>query len=1266
MIPVLRQRCRYVIRHAGFAPDSHSGKDLEETLETYPRDELFQMSADELLRAALGILELQERQRVRLFVRRDLFSRFFSCLVFIPRERYTTAVRERIERVLVDAFGGRGVEYTTRVSESVLARLHFIVFTDPAATPVYDLADLEARLELASRSWSDILAGELVDALGEDAGGRLTRAYGSAFPAAYEEDVTPADAVADVVRLEALRPDDDFALDLYEPADSPPGSVRLKIYRSGGPIGLSAVLPVLERLGVTVVDERPYGITREGGPIRWIYDFGLQYPPECVLATEGDHERFQEAFASVWCGDAESDGFNRLVLLAGLTAREVAVVRALCRYLRQTGTPFSQDYIEQTLGANPHIARRFAQLFAARFDPDACDDAAATRLVTDLESAIDAVATLDEDRILRMYLHLLQAVLRTNAYQRDADGRPMPTLAFKLDSARVPDLPLPRPQFEIFVSAPRVEGIHLRAGYVARGGIRWSDRREDFRTEILGLMKAQTVKNAVIVPVGAKGGFVVRRPPADRDALAAEVEACYRMFVASLLDVTDNLVAGEVVRPERVVVYDDAVDAYLVVAADKGTASFSDVANSIAVARRFWLGDAFASGGSTGYDHKAMGITARGAWESVRRHFRELGLDADTAPISVAGIGDMSGDVFGNGMLLSPHLRLVAAFDHRHVFVDPDPDAPVAFEERRRLFALPRSSWGDYDTAKLSVGGGIWPRTAKSIALPAEAQRVLGVRASTLTPAEVISAILRAPVDLLWNGGIGTYVKAHDESNAEVGDKTNDAVRVDGRELRCRVVGEGGNLGFTERGRIEYALSGGRINTDAIDNSAGVDCSDHEVNLKVLLDDAVRAGGLTVGDRNELLAAMTDDVAASVLRDNYEQNQALGNARRLAAEMVDVHGRYLHALERSGRLDRTVESLPDDETMSERAARGSGLTSPELCVLMAYAKITIGGAILGSPLDESPYSQRFLHGYFPEAVRDRFAAAAARHPLRREILATVLANTTVDRAGISFAFRMSEETGAGTPDVVAAHLAARGVFDMEPFWARVETLDGLVDVEVQVDLLLDARLLVERGARWLLRNRALPFDLDATIAELRPGVRTVAELLPELLVGDARDRYEQAILALATAGVPRRVAATAAGLGPMGAALDVVEVARRCGHAIEAVAAVYLALGERLHLDRLRDRVNALPRLDRWQTGARSALRDELAAERRGLTADVLAGATGASPAEQIEQWAARNTVALTRYVEVIDEIEAGSNFDLTTLSVAVRELRELRTRDPV
>ncbi len=828
------------------------------------------------------------------------------------------------------------------------------------------------------------------------------------------------------------------------------------------------------------------------------------------------------------------------MLVAGLSASEVAVLRALCRYVRQTGARFSQEYMEQTFAANPGVASLLVALFRARLAPQEHDPAAEVRVAADLEAAIDAVRTLDEDRILRMFLRLVQAILRTNAFLPGDH-----VLAFKLDAARVPDLPLPRPRFEIFVYSPRVEGVHLRAGYVARGGIRWSDRREDFRTEILGLMKAQTVKNVVIVPVGAKGGFVVKRPPAERDALAVEVEACYRSFIGGLLDVTDNLVHGDAVHPQGIVVHDENADAYLVVAADKGTATFSDVANEIAVARDFWLGDAFASGGSTGYDHKKMAITARGAWESARRHFRELGVDPDADPVTVVGIGDMSGDVFGNGMLLSRHLRLVAAFDHRHVFVDPTPDAAVGYEERRRLFELPRSSWADYDAGKLSPGGGVWPRTAKSIDLSPEARAALGMAASAVTPSQLIRAVLRAPVDLLWNGGIGTYVKAHEETHADVGDKANDGVRVDGRELRCRVVVEGGNLGLTERGRVEYALTGGRINTDAIDNSAGVDCSDHEVNLKILLDSVVASGGLTVVERNALLASMTDEVAAHVLRHNYEQNQALGNARgpwprRSSTSMCASCARS------NARAASTAasSSCPTTRSWPSAAARGGAFTSPELAVLLAYAKISVEAEIGKSRLLTDPRLAEHLHAYFPAAVRDRFADAIGKHPLRREILAAVLANSLVNRAGISFVFRMSEETGAHVDDIVAAHFVAREVFALPSFWSRVEALDRHVAPDVQVGMLIDARRLAERASHWLLRHRSAPIDVDATVAELAEGVAEVTELLPELLGGGESDDYEQDVVELVLDGVPREVAATAAYLDPAYAALDVVEVAR--------------------------------------------------------------------------------------------------------------------------
>jgi glutamate dehydrogenase len=1012
-------------------------------------------------------------------------------------------------------------------------------------------------------------------------------------------------------------------------------------------------------MGVRVIDQRPYEVRpRDGTPV-WIHDFGLA-PPEAGATTrisdddldaDGLRENFSEAFAAVWRGEAENDRFNRLVLGAGLTWREVAVLRAYARYQRQAGSTFSQSYLANALVANAHVAHLLVELFHARFDPDRHLDPAdeASVLTKRLEAAIDAVASLDQDRILRSFLTLVQATLRTNWF---CDRQ---HVALKLDPTAIPDLPLPRPRFEIFVCSPRVEGVHLRGGRVARGGIRWSDRREDFRTEILGLMKAQMVKNAVIVPVGAKGGFVVKRPGDD-------VAECYRIFVSGLLDVTDNIVDGEVVTPARVVAH-DGDDPYLVVAADKGTATFSDLANTIASEHRFWLGDAFASGGSSGYDHKKMGITARGAWESVKRHFRELGIDAETTPVTAVGIGDMSGDVFGNGMLLSPRLRLVAAFDHRHVFLDPDPDPAAAHAERQRLFGLPRSTWADYDSDLISEGGGVFPRTAKSIPLSPQVRQALAIDAEALTPHEVVRAILRAPVDLLWNGGIGTYVKAGAETHAEAGDKANDGVRVDAAQLRARVVAEGGNLGFTQRGRVEYALAGGRINTDAIDNSAGVDCSDHEVNIKILLDTVVADGELTGKQRDRLLAGMEADVAAMVLRDNYDQTAALANALAQSGPMVDVHARYLRRLEADGKLDRALEFLPSDEVLAQRRSNGAGLVAPEFAVLLAYTKIDVASQLLASDVPEDTWLGRELTAYFPPQLSDeRFADAMRRHPLRREIVAARVTNRLVDRAGTSFVYRLSEETGAGVPELARAHAAARDIFSLEEVWAAIEALDNQVEADTQRSMVLDVRRLADRATRWLLRHRPGSLDVAAAIAEFASGAAAVADRLPRLVSAADGEALAAAAGAWEEAGVPPELATRIAALRFLSPALDIVDVGQRLGRPVEDVGAVYFALGERLELDWLSARIEVLPRDDRWRTLARAALRDDWAALRASLTAEVLTsgGESGAAVADVVDHWVAGQRAAAERFLLVLDDIRGVANPDLATLSVAVREARAL------
>ena len=887
---------------SGLPPGGHDHKALVDIIETYPRDELFQISEDELFSTALGILHLGERRRVRLFVRHDPFGRFLSCLVFLPRDRFNTDNRARVQEILEKAFGGETVDYGTRVTESVLARLHYVIRVSPGSSPEYDVAEVESRLAARTRDWTDELREAMFVELGEERAGELWERYADAFPGAYREDFPARQAVLDINRIEKLDPAGDLGMSLYLPYASPGDQLAFKLLRSGQPILLSHVLPLLENMGVEVTNERPYEIHRAHLPPVWIYDFGLRHSEGAELQADEVREAFQDAFARAWRGEIENDGFNRLVLSAHITAREITVLRAIAKYLRQVGTTFSQAYMEATLAAHPLIACHLVELFRLRLDEERFEDtdAKARALESETEAAIDAVESLDEDRILRNFLRTIRAVLRTNYFQVDERGASKPYLALKLDSELVPDLPEPRPMVEVFVYSPRVEAVHLRGGRVARGGIRWSDRREDFRTEVLGLMKAQTVKNAVIVPVGAKGGFVVQQLPAgNRDAQLAEVVSCYRTFMCGLLDVTDTIVDGKVVAP-RDVVRHDGDDPYLVVAADKGTATFSDIANGIAEEYGFWLGDAFASGGSSGYDHKTMGITARGAWESVKRHFRELDVDVQSTDFTVVGIGDMSGDVFGNGMLRSRHIKLVGALDHRHVFLDPAPDPEVSFAERERLFRLPGSSWADYDPALVSEGGGVYARTAKSIPLSPQVRAVLDVQAESLTPNELIRALLRAPVELLWNGGIGTYVKAKEERHAEVGDKANDAVRVDAEELRCRVVGEGGNLGLTQRARVSFALRGGRVFMDAIDNSAGVDCSDHEVNIKILLDAIVAAGDLTLKQRNALLAEMTEEVAALVLRDNYDQAQAIATSAAQAASMAEVH-RALHPEPRASR-----------------------------------------------------------------------------------------------------------------------------------------------------------------------------------------------------------------------------------------------------------------------------------------------------------------------------------------------------------------------------
>ncbi|MGW0998115.1 NAD-glutamate dehydrogenase [Streptomyces sp. NPDC002520] len=1278
-VPVIRRKVDEVLVRAGFSPHSHDGRDLLQILETYPRDELFQTPPAELQAIATSVLYLQERRRLRLYLRQDEYGRYYSALVYLPRDRYTTGVRLRIIDILKEELGGISVDFTAWNTESILSRLHFVVRVQPGTVlPQLSDADrerIEARLVEAARSWADGFAEALNAECGEERAAELLRRYngGNSFPEGYKADHTPRAAVADLVHLERLTDEagNDFALSLYEPVGASPEERRFKIYRKGAAVSLSAVLPVLNRLGVEVVDERPYELRCVDRTTAWIYDFGLRMPKSPAgggeYLGEGGRERFQEAFAATWTGKAENDGFNALVLSAGLTWREAMVLRAYAKYLRQAGSTFSQDYMEDTLRNNVHTTRLLVSLFEARMAPERQQAGVelTDALLEELDAALDQVASLDEDRILRSFLTVIKATLRTNFFQRTRDLEPHSYVSMKFDPQAIPDLPAPRPAYEIWVYSPRVEGVHLRFGKVARGGLRWSDRREDFRTEILGLVKAQMVKNTVIVPVGAKGGFVAKQlpdPSVDRDAWLAEGVASYKTFISALLDITDNMVAGEVVPPKDVVRHDED-DTYLVVAADKGTATFSDIANGVAESYNFWLGDAFASGGSAGYDHKGMGITARGAWESVKRHFRELGVDTQSEDFTVVGIGDMSGDVFGNGMLLSEHIRVVAAFDHRHIFIDPTPDAATSYAERRRLFELPRSSWADYNTELLSAGGGVFPRSAKAITLNAHIREALGIeeKISKMTPADLMKTILKAPVDLLWNGGIGTYVKSSAESNADVGDKANDAIRVDGRDLRVKVVGEGGNLGMTQLGRIEFAAQGGKINTDAIDNSAGVDTSDHEVNIKILLNGLVADGDMTVKQRNKLLAEMTDEVGALVLRNNYAQNVALANALFQSKDMLHAQQRFIRHMVREGHLDRALEFLPTDRQIRERLGSGAGLTSPETAVLLAYTKITVAEELLATSLPDDPYLRSLLHAYFPTALRERFADAVDSHPLRREITTTVLVNDTVNTGGTTYLHRLREETGASLEEIVRAQTAARVIFRSAPVWDAVEELDNKVDADVQTRIRLHSRRLVERGTRWLLNNRPQPLELAETVEFFAERVEQVWQQLPKLVRGADLEWWQHIYDELTAVGVPDELATRVAGFSSAFPALDIVSVADRMSKEPLDVAEVYYDLADRLGVTQLMDRIIELPRADRWQSMARASIREDLFAAHAALTADVLAVGNGSStPEQRFEAWERKNAALLSRARTTLEEIRGSDSFDLANLSVAMRTMRTL------
>ena len=1276
-IPMISRRVRQALELASSDP-SYPGQLLLDVIQTVPRSELFALSAEQVLSMAEAVVDLGSRRRTLLFLRADPLGHFVSCLVYLPRDRYTTAVRLEIEDILVREFDGTSLDFTARVSESPWSLLHFMVRladrADSIDTSEANRTRIQAMLTEATRTWAD----RLVSVAADDSAipQMVAEHYAAAFSEAYKQSVTPTDAINDIAVIEELT-DDSVKLVLSEHDDAD-GNAQLTWYLGGRTASLSQLLPMLQSMGVVVLEERPFTVTRRDALTVSMYQFKISPHRTISLARTGPQreaaaQRFADAVTAIWQGRVEIDRFNELVLRAGLTWQQVVVLRSYAKYLRQAGFPYSQSHIESVLNANPHTTGSLVALFEALFDPSPSgssksrDAQAAAAAVT---ADIDALVSLDTDRVLRAFASLIQATLRTNYFvTHDRSARSQDVVALKLDAQLVDELPAPRPKFEIFIYSPRVEGVHLRFGPVARGGLRWSDRREDFRTEILGLVKAQAVKNAVIVPVGAKGGFVVKRPPvatgdaaADRDATRNEGIACYKLFISGLLDVTDNVdhTTRKVSAPPGVV-RRDRDDAYLVVAADKGTATFSDIANDVAKSYGFWLGDAFASGGSVGYDHKAMGITARGTWEAVKRHFREMGVDTQTEDFTVVGIGDMSGDVFGNGMLLSKHIRLLAAFDHRHIFLDPNPDAATSWEERQRLFQLPRSSWEDYDKSLISAGGGVFSREHKAIPISPEVRAALGVEDdfTEMAPPNLVRAILKAPVDLLYNGGIGTYIKAESQSDADVGDRANDPLRVNANQVRAKVIGEGGNLGVTSLGRVEFDLCGGRINTDALDNSAGVDCSDHEVNIKILIDSLVTAGEVKPDDRTELLMSMTDEVGELVLADNADQNDLMGTSRANAASLLPVHALQIKHLVAERGVNRELEALPSEKEIHRRAEAGLGLTSPELATLMAHVKLALKDELLATDLPDQEVFAARLPRYFPSPLRDRFTPEIRSHQLRREIVATMLVNEMVDTSGITYAYRIADDVGVKPVDAVRTFVATDAIFGVEHLWRQIRAAD--VPVTVSDRMTLDTHRLIDRAGRWLLNYRPQPLAVGAEINRFAKKVQALTPRMSEWLRGDDKAIVEKEAEEFASQGATKELAyMVAAGLYRY-SLLDIIDIADIEDRDAAEVADTYFALMDHLGTDGLLTNVSELPRDDRWHSLARLAIRDDIYASLRSLCFDVLAvGEPDESGEEKIAEWEHTSASRVERARRTLTEIYESGHKDLAALSVAARQIRRM------
>ncbi|MBW8190279.1 NAD-glutamate dehydrogenase [Neiella marina] len=1274
-VPLLNRKLERIMAQSGLLDGSHAYKALLNLIETYPRDELIQASEHDLLTAAMGVLQMQERDMTRVFVRREVFGRYYSCMVYVTKERYNTQLRKQTQSILKRYFNSaEPVEFTTFFSESELARTHYIVRVDDHQQEV-DVNQIEQNLVEAARSWDDRFGDALTKRFGDNQGSQLAAQYDQAFDPSYKEQTLPNAAIVDIDKIEQLTSDEELGMLFYQPQEiSDANAVCLKLFHRNQPIPLSDVLPVLENLGLKVIGERPYEVKDASGARSWILEFFMTYLGDAELDIVASQQRFQQALAGIWQGDYENDGFNRLVLSADLSARQVSMLRAYSKYMRQIGSTFSQQYIENALTKYAGVAKQLVRLFETRFTPDTSLDAGKDReadcqaQAEAIEAALEQVVNLDDDRIIRRYVTLIQATIRTNFYQLD-NGANKPYCSFKMLPDLIPEMPKPLPAYEIFVYSPRVEGVHLRGGKVARGGLRWSDRREDFRTEVLGLVKAQQVKNTVIVPVGAKGGFVCKHPldGLSRDEFIAEGQACYRLFIRGLLDVTDNVVKGELIPPKQVVRH-DGDDSYLVVAADKGTATFSDIANGIAEEYGFWLGDAFASGGSQGYDHKKMGITAKGAWESVKRHFRELGVDCQHEEFTAIGVGDMAGDVFGNGMLLSPHTRLVAAFNHMHIFIDPEPDAASSYQERQRLFDLPRSSWQDYQTDLLSEGGAIYSRAAKSITISAQAQIALDTRQATFTPTELIQTILKAPVDLMWNGGIGTYFKSAAEAHADVGDRANDTLRINGSQLRAKILGEGGNLGATQLGRIEFCRNGGRANTDFIDNVGGVDCSDNEVNIKVLLNHIEQQGELTRKQRNQLLVDMTEEVSELVLDDCYQQTQSISVTQFRGGELLKEQVRLIHDMEREGILDRALEFLPSDDEIGNRQANGVGLTRPELSVLISYDKMRLKEQLNNDDITHDSFHSKAMVSSFPKRLQESYSKQMAEHPLRSEIIATQLANQMVNDMGINFVNRMRDETGAEVNDIACCYTIAREIFGATALREAVQALDNTVTAEVQFECFVELRRILRHACRWFLRHRNRAMSIKDTIKFYQPAFDAVRSHMSSSLVESEWQELVDKQQEYMNHGLSDSLAAQFAQLSTLYSTLDIAQIAELQNRPIELISDIYFKLGARLELHWFLNQIHEQPVANHWQALARASFREELDWQQRALTLAVNRYCQdGCYADDMVERWYQQHQQTVTRWSQMLTEFKTAKGHEYAKFSVALRELMLLsHTSDPL